>query len=206
MDFCSGIEWGNGSVYDAFETKPLRNAVIMVNFMRGRDRWSNQIRENLERAGLLKPLWRSIDGGEPELVIEDTTNRAFQFLMFHAWELFCITTTGEGRRPGPRGTLAAVIFPEPSDEAAHNEFNAAVGLILGTMRPRFFSYRSGNLVFDSAVFQSHSRGLDKAPGQMEAAKARAEAEIAENVALNRPPELVRKIAATLAVRTRRLRN
>lgn len=206
MDFCSGIEWGNGSVYDPFETKPLRNAAIMVNFMRGRDRWSNQIRENLERAGLLKPLWRSIlDGGEPELVVEDTTNRAFQFLMFHAWDLFCVTTTGYARRPGPRGTRAAFIFPEPTDEAAHNEFNAAVGLILGTMRPRFFSYRSGNLVFDSAVFQSHGRGLDRAPGRLQAMKARAEADIAVNIALNRSPELVRSIAATLAVRTRRLR-
>ena len=53
MDFCSGTEWGNGGAYDAFETKPLRNAAVMVNFMRGRDRWSNEIRENLDRAGLL---------------------------------------------------------------------------------------------------------------------------------------------------------
>jgi hypothetical protein len=59
--------------------------------------------------------------------------------MFNAWDLFCLITTGEGRQPGPRGTQTGLIFPEPGDEAAHNEFNAAVGLILGTMRPRFFS-------------------------------------------------------------------
>ena len=59
MDFCSGIEWGNGGAYDAFETKPLRKAAIMVNFMRGRDRWSNEIRENLDRAGLLSCFWRT---------------------------------------------------------------------------------------------------------------------------------------------------
>jgi hypothetical protein len=73
------------------------------------------------------------------------------------------------------------------------------------MRPRFFSYRSGNLVFDSAVFQSHARGLDRASGLPQAAKTQAEADIACNVALNRSPELVRRIAATLAIRTLRLR-
>jgi hypothetical protein len=95
MDFCSGIEWGNGGAYDAFETKPLRNAAIMVNVMRGRDRWSNEIRENLDRAGLLKPLWRTTrPDGEPELVVEETTNRASQFLMCHAWDLLCVMETG----------------------------------------------------------------------------------------------------------------
>lgn len=105
MDFCSGIEWGNAGAYDVFETKPLRNAAVMVNFMRGRDRWSNEIRENLDRAGLLKPLWRAtLPDNEPELVVEDTTNRAFQFLMFHAWDLLCVMETGKPRVPGPRGT------------------------------------------------------------------------------------------------------
>jgi len=204
MDFCSGIEWGNGGAYDAFETKPLRNAAIMVNFMRGRDRWSNEIRENLDRAGLLKPLWRTtLPGGEPELVVEDTTNRAFQFLMFHAWDLFCVMETGEARDPGPRGTRGEMLIPD--DEHTVREFNAEIGLILGMMKPRFFSYRSGQLVFDSAVFHSHARGLDRAPAHFQEVKKRAEVAIAQNITKMRSPELARAIAATLTVRTRRLR-
>lgn len=204
MDFCSGIEWNNGGAYDPFETKPLRNATVMVNFMRGRDSWSNEIRENLERAGLLKPLWRStLLGGEPELVVEETTNRAFQFLAFHAWDLFCVTQTGEARSPGPRGTRGAMLLPD--DEQTAKEFNAEIGLILGAMKPRFFSYRSGNLVFDSAVFQSHARNLDRVPAHLQELKQNAEFAIAQNRAQMRSPELARAIAATLAVRTRRLR-
>jgi hypothetical protein len=176
----------------------------MVNFMRGRDRWSNEIRENLDRAGLLKPLWRTtLPEGEPELVVEDTTNRAFQFLMFHAWDLFCVMETGEARIPGPRGTRAAVLIPD--DEQTANEFNAEIGLILGMMKPRFFSYRSGQLVFDSVVFQSHARGLDRAPAHLQEVRKKAGIAIAQNVTKLRSPELARAIAATLAVRTRRIR-
>ncbi len=51
MDFCSGIEWGNGGAYDPFETKPLRNAAIMVNFMRGRDR-ATALQSTAEMVGL----------------------------------------------------------------------------------------------------------------------------------------------------------
>jgi hypothetical protein len=205
MDFCSGIEWGNGGAYDAFETKPLRNAAIMINFMRGRDRWSNEIRENLDRAGLLKPLWRTtLPENEPELVVEDTTNRAFQFLMFHAWDLSCVMETGEARVPGQRGTRGEMLIPD--DEQTVKEFNAEIGLILGMMKPRFFSYRSGQLVFDSAVFQSHARGLDRAPAHLHEIKKKAEMAIAQNIAKMRSPELARAIAATLAVRTRRLRS
>lgn len=93
----------------------------------------------------------------------------------------------------------------PDDEQTAKEFNAEIGLILGMMKPRFFSYRSGQLVFDSAVFQSHARGLDRAPAHLQEVKKKAEAAIAENIAKMRSPELARAIAATLAVRTRRLR-
>jgi hypothetical protein len=140
---------------------------------------------------------------EPELVVEDTTNRAFQFLMFHAWDLFCVIETGKARVPGPRGARAELLIPD--DEQTANEFNAEVGLILGMMKPRFFSYRSGRLVFDSAVFQSHARGPDRAPARLREVKEKAETAIAQNVAKMRSPDLARAIAATLAVRTRRVR-
>jgi len=95
---------GQRRAYDAFETKPLRNAAIMVNFMRGRDRWSNEIRENLDRAGLLKPLWRTtLPEGEPELVVQDTTNRAFQFLMLHAWDPVLCDGNRRSARSWPAG-------------------------------------------------------------------------------------------------------
>jgi len=58
----------------------------------------------------------------------------------------------------------------PDDEQTVKEFNAEIGLILGMMKPRFLSYRSGQLVFDSAVFQSDARGLDRAPAHLQAVK------------------------------------
>ena len=94
----------------------------------------------------------------------------------------------------------------PDDEQTAREFNAEIGLILGTMKPRFFSYRSGHLIFDSAVFRSHARALDRMPTHLQQIKKQAELAIANNIAKMRSPELARAIAATLAVRTRRLRS
>ena len=112
-------------------------------------------------------------------------------------------STGEARVPGPRGTRGAMLIPD--DEQTGKEFNAEIGLILGMMKPRFFSYRSGRLVFDSAVFQSYARGLDRAPAHLQEVKKKAEIAIAQNIANMRSPDLARAIAATLAVRTHRLR-
>ena len=112
----------------------------------------------------------------------------------------------DGDRRGARSWPAR--NPSSSADSRHEqtakEFNAEIGLILGMMKPRFFSYRSGHLVFDSAVFQSHARGLDRAPAHLQEVKKKAEIAIAQNIAKNRSPELARAIAATLAVRTRRL--
>jgi hypothetical protein len=200
LDFCSGVTWDVAGVYDAFARKPLRNAVVLVNFMRGRDQWSNQTRTLLTDCGLLTPLWKQGRHGEPELVLDDTKHRGYQFLLFHALDTL-MSASGWGSAAAEDGKMPFV-YPELDAKGnADPTFVAMVCRILGGMRPRFLSYRSGVLTFDSAIFQPVSRYLDKAP---DAWRSRVDGEFAGLVNKNRVAVVSRKIRAMLAVRTGRL--
>ena len=205
LDFCSGLEWANSGIYDAFERLPLRHAVAAINLMRGRDSFSNGSRQTLEELGLLKPIWsmRHDGRGEPELVHEDTKHRAFQFLLFHAFDLWVVGnglggSAVDASNPPPsseRRGVAEYLFPA-EDDPYYQQSVAQVCTILMRMEPRFFSYKSGSLTFDSAVFQSLARRI---PEGLEDPAAEA-----RNAAW-RLPDLTQRVIAMLAVRTRRLR-
>ena len=201
FDFCSGLTRDVAGVYDVFMRKPLRNAVVSVNFMRGRDAWSNKTREVLGRSGLLVPLWR-LDrrSGQMECIHMDTKHRAYQFLMFHALDTV-MSAMGFGSANAKDG-VAQYTFPEPDREGrAEPEFAALCSLAYSGMSPKLFTYRSGLLTFDSAVFQPKWNSWEKAPLELQRA---AEADIVEVSEKYSVPSLRRRIAAMLAVRTQRL--
>lgn len=199
LDFCSGIQYRNASIYDVFERRPLSDAVIVVNFMRGRDPWSNSMRSALEAAGLLMPLWVQDKNGET-VQIAEPANRAYQFLLNHALETVSVVMRGESLVPGPDGRAAITYVPPEHPD--HQRFVVVVSLVLNRMRPKFYSYRSGHLVFDSAVF-SHTLAGDH-PSVFDSGLEEHYRELHGKHKQYRLPDLTRKIAATLAIRTRRL--
>ncbi len=72
------------------------------------------------------------------------------------------------------------------------------------MRPRLLTYKSGLLRMDSAVFEPVSRGRDeRIPAKI---LERIMAEVSELETKHAEPDLVRQIAAVMAVRTKRLSN
>lgn len=186
LDFCSGIESKNVGIYDAFEREPLRNAIVMVNFQRGRDPWSNQLREALAGAELLDSLVGEFDG------VESPKHRAYQFLLWHAWD--CVATiAGRGSRTANHAGEAR--FPYvPRGDPDRGGFLTMILGFLRQMQPRFFSYKSGDLTFDSVVFRHHARivptgfVLD---------------ELVEREKAWREPLVQRRVSAMLAVRTMR---
>jgi hypothetical protein len=215
LDFCSGIEFNNAAIYDAFEKKSLRNAVVMVNFMRGRDPWSNPIRDIQRQAGLMNPLWCEDASGEMQIVA-DASHRGAQFLKFHAHQIWqmgrdfkrlttgCMTTL---RKMQGQGGLA-FSNPEtsgvevPDDAEGQRELGVAISLIFARlMKPRFFSYKSGNLRFDSVVFQHHMRSELMEPFASMAHLA--ERSVVARVKAFKELSVVRRIGAMLAVRTMR---
>lgn len=171
LDYCCGLEWWNSGVYDVFEREPLRDAVIMVNFMRGRDAFWNDHRDMLKQAGLLQPMWRCRtdgDGTDMACIHSDVNHRAYQYLLAHTAELASIALLGS---PGiedetdyglSSGTKCKIKKPirvvDPSDER-HALYNLVIcRTVIDVMQAKFFSYQStSGLRFDSAVHVHHRR-------------------------------------------------
>lgn len=208
LDFCCGLEYGVLGVYDAFDSKPLRDAVVAVNFQRGRDVFFNPGREVLRAYGMDALAARF---GVP------STHRGHQFLAWHALETVLVAfglapsrdelTDGQmaarnARRPNKAAEAWVRVPTDPKELEKCAEL--AARMCARIMRPRFLSYRSGVLVFDTVVFQHHAsqrpfgawmRGVQ---ALIDAAQSRAEKAWADM-------GLRRRVAAMLAVRTRRMR-
>jgi len=175
MDFCCGLDRHMASdLYVAMTRVPFRNAVWMVNFMRGRDSTSNTLRD------ALREMFPSPGAVTANGVKHDASkHRGAQFLMLRWLECFL------------------------SGERSLDRLRRVFAVGFERQKPWFWSYRSGNLVFDSAVFWPLSKGTDPLAyfqGQMGGTKAQFER-------IDRAfsdPKVARKIAATLAVRTMRM--
>lgn len=198
MDFCSGLSFNVTGIFDVFQRAPLRDAVVMVNFMRGRDAWSNRLRQILSESGLLVPLWRMGQDGEPELWHDDPKHRAYQFLLFHALDSV-MAANGMGSTCPNEDGAGTYMYPElDANGNTDPHFAALVGMLFSRTTPKLYSYKSGMLTFDSAVFQSPLRNM---PEFLEASMDDSVAELEEEY---KDAPLARKISAMLAVRTTRL--
>jgi hypothetical protein len=190
MDFCSGIERSNCDVFDMFQRRPLRGSVIVLNFMRGRDPWSNKWRECIKNCDMSRPLY-----DERGDVVVEPQNRAYQYLLFHAWEMITMYATGGAYH----GECNRALWT-PTNERGRTRLRAEICNVIGSMWPTFVSYRSGKLVFDTVIFRHVLASVDAEASEyyVKAVDADVEAKMKRDTAV------ARKIAATLAVRTMRL--
>jgi hypothetical protein len=205
LDFCSGLTLQGLDVYDVFERPPLRNAVVMVNFMRGRDAFTNAIRAMLTDEAQEWPMPPChMIGGENTFHLSEK-HRALQFLTLHAietWQVLVTHFEWNGALNclgiGLAEDVCARYSQEQQDEYLQSMWFIFANRIFDAMRPTFFSYKSGPLTFDSAVFQHIARNLDKAPLAVQRILNK---EAAEKFVPD--PAITRKISAMLAVRTMR---
>lgn len=200
MDYCGGLGRENAMVFDVFQRRPFRRSVAMVNFLRGRDPWSNLIRVGLSESGLLQPLWLS-DGKTVTALHHDTKHRAYQFLIFNALD-FINSVRGVGTLHMTKASdgdkvTTGVVFPTTPE--SREVYRMGVSLLMTQMRPTFYTYKSGMLTFDSAVFDPPWGVVPDAVDftLIDNAWAQREQSFSE-------PGLVRRLAAMLAVRTMRL--
>lgn len=198
LDLCCGLSRDALSSYDILERKPLRRAVVCINLMRGRDAETNWLRQQMSAHGFSG----SIDGAE-----DITKHRAAQMLISHAWEL----VTLQYRVMSGDAPTEHACYLELEDKLSDDTWGllrtAVYRQLARFMRPRFFSYRSGVLRFDSAVFESHMRHLgDIADWALPFAPSWIrdhDANLREWRESLRVPTVARKISATMAVRTMR---
>jgi hypothetical protein len=158
-DFCFGFESSAIDVYDSICCPPLVDAVVLVNFQRGRDHSTNRIRSLFG-----KQRFQTVNhkGGKKEEFTHK--HRAGQFLLFHAFETVNTMFFGEKDKDG-------IIY---GDSALIDDpyFMNLVSSQLSKMNARLYSYKSGRVFMDSAVFShviaatpDHCREiLDKANG------------------------------------------
>lgn len=208
LDFCCGLELKAIGVYDTLERPALRSAVVMVNFMRGRDPLTNAIRARLTDPDSYPMSPVHMIGGESTFYLSEK-HRALQFLSLHAIELWQALERQHGL-----AALGAVGISLDSARAVELGFSADeqselmrsawmvfANRIFVALSPRFFSYKSGSLTFDSAVFVSHASGFDD-PRMPQSIASTYDLVVASKHQSD--IGTARKISAMLAVRTRRL--
>lgn len=207
LDLCGGLTRDVVSIYDVFQRAPLRRAVVMINLQRGRDAFFNDKRDMLQNAGLLTPLWAPGNGGEMVCIHDDVLHRGYLFLMWNSFEtvLFAL---GLAEEPGADWNgedkcRVKYSYPEADEDGnAEPEFAALCSMQYSAAKPKLFSYRSGVLTFDSAVFEHPARKIESAPAIM---RKLFDDDLSGKRDKFSVAKVVRKIAATMAVRTARAR-
>jgi hypothetical protein len=177
LDFCCGLlpfDQLAELVNIWFLNGGMRDAVLVVNFMRGResDADTKIVRATAkEHCDYYKQKGRLIPDVEP----------------LHRGWAFCFS--------------AAVLFIEKAALLSQEQLDKEMNQRMTWMNPKFYSYSSGNLRFDSAVvdpISHYSEPIDPSTWQPCLDKVLADV-YPKDVAISR------KISATLAVRTRRAR-
>jgi len=221
LDFCAGLVESTAGFYDAFQNPALNNAVVMVNFMRGRDAWSNPMRQAMRDAELFAPLAAGEAAGESLRGVSGPEHRAFEALLFNCYDWLCWGNATLDGQP---------CIPRPETDNQRIALVWVVWGLMGQHDPSFYSYRSigrrgAVLVFDSAVFWTNWRRIGKEITEKERAglmtmfPSRYPTEAALDAVLVRDRSalerrlreyserpIVHKLGAMFAVRTRRERN
>lgn len=186
LDFCSGLEQRYFlDLREPLARTPFAGAVILLNFQRGRDKSSEDMRERLNRGpgflSILRRLPQSVRFLSDMSV--DNKNRAamFMYMLTHDLAYGCLKTIGI----------------DPTSQPKHlPEYSRLFQNALFLFKPVFISYQSGALVFDSVVFtQFH---MPDGTG--------IQTDIEDSIDYGKDESLARRISATLAVRTRRMRS
>jgi hypothetical protein len=165
LDYCGGIYQETYATFHAFARPALSNAVVMINLLRGRDAWHSKNQSELKQVADFSRVY--------ECFHVDEKHRPAQFMVSQAVGQLTRYFELKG------------VFPDDDLETASARIAA---FITAGFKPQFYTYRSGALVFDSAVFE---------PNQVFNIGREREA------ATRSVPAVARKISANLAVRTMR---
>lgn len=188
LDFCSGMEQWNYNLHRYFFNTAFQRAVVMVNFMRGRDAWSNDLRQSLARSGLLELF---LNGKIPN----PQKNRALHFVILAAATL--AASADEQSCCSPSQLV---------EENIKSKLGERILIIMAKSLTRFNTYKSGALTFDSVIFWTFSKVIDDTMRKlgMEKPYARLFGDHFDTALRpNRLIRTVRKVAAMFAVRTMR---
>jgi hypothetical protein len=191
LDFCSGLE--NRYFLDLREPlarTPFAGAAISINFQRGRDKSSEDARQRLQSRRFMD-LFSKVPQHVRFISVwsQDEKNRAAMFMMSLILDLVdgVLFTLGAAKPRDVDPGVRARLFMN----------------IVSVLKPTFHSYQSVTetpqsrrvVVFDSVVFSQIQ--LQDGSG--------IQTEIEDQIDYGRDPLLARRISATLAVRTARMR-
>jgi hypothetical protein len=203
MDFCGGLTMDAVDVYDLLERRPLRNAVMMINMQRGRDAWSNSLRSQIggkshDMFDMLTAIstWSYGPEGPPGPVDMGDKHRGLNWLVFHSMDAW------------QNSAKAGLIDKIRATPGYQDGFEDAIGMAWSgqyfkAADPQFYSYKSGVLTFDSVVCLNPFATLFNSI-ETDVASAAMDETVEKNHKHRRSTAMARKIAAMLAVRTRRL--
>jgi hypothetical protein len=152
-DFCFGFEQTSVDLYDSLATDALKDACVLINFMRGRDASSNVVRKYMPCKNVLDGV---IDGACPNRAIPvSEKHRALQYLYFHAWEH---TAVEQGiKNPGVREVPISLL--------PHEKYQAMTRWFFRAMNPTLRTYKSvSGIRMDSAVFNHVLKAAKKKIG------------------------------------------
>jgi hypothetical protein len=179
LDFCSGLELDTlAAVANVLLRPPFAQAVVMVNFMRGRDASTNEIRKSVFQHEWMQWVLENPSARHVSTMSANDKNRSAQFL---SWAAGC--------------TAASVCRCYGID----HRFLEVLRGVLSFAEPMFYSYRSGALVFDSVVYSNEIASLSV----LRECGIEFSVEEVEQL-IGRKHAVSRRIGALLAVRSKRL--
>lgn len=215
MDFCGGFTEDVMRLNAAFARNPFISSVKALNFQRGRDGWSNELRQLLLDAGIVDLLLQSTFPFHNESISRSNKNRAVHFTVWQAHLDWHILLRYEGTwMMAIDALLGRNVSLELSrslgDDAPRGAYHLAIQWIVLGLSPAFHSYKSGGLVFDSVVYGRSEHVGKSMDDYWEAAKPiiqnadETKFRAARAASINTPCEadVKRRIGAMLAVRSR----
>lgn len=148
------------------------------------------------------------------MVLDEPKHRAFQFLMFHALDTMSVVG---GALRGVTQPLTLENRPQSKKpllfmtkgDYMYEEWKVFVMGVFQGMNPKFFSYMSGQVSFDSAVFSHATAGTPDSIFEAVKSLVRQFPLLRDSQTLEdreyayKDISFVRRIAATLAIRTQR---
>lgn len=184
LDFCSGLEnriWM--PLTNVMSRPPFYGSVFTINFQRGRDASSSEMRGALDKE-----------------YIDHTTGVTVDITKFLAWpNVRCMTELSRARK-----NRALMFFFGYFSLFTEQRGWPSIGdlLFLELTSPVFLSYKSGALTFDTVIFRPFTFNDFPLIGLQPPSPDQIEATLEELHPKNN--DVARRIIATLAVRTRRM--
>lgn len=210
LDLCCGMTMYLAKELQALLLRqPFWGAAVMVNMMRGRDAETNEIRAVLSRCGALRMAADMVGQGYLSdkhrglcLTVWNGSKAWASCVRVNAgdWEaaadqIFCSDEDVWRLLDGRHFKIAGCEFISRSEEVRDKLHELAAAKMAVREKPRYYTYRSGVLVFDSVVLSNTKVGGLLPREYVD--------NLDERLQLQKDGRTSRKVSAMLAVRTQR---